>query len=217
MPDGESSSQGSEAPRCGRSRRSGQRTGLPVIGCSELQTGPRRPPLAKPSGVPQGTCLNSGYVEGQNVFDRISLGRGDSTSALPALAASLVDRHVTVICATPPPAAVAAKAATSTIPVVFTTGLRCGCVSAWSRASTGPAAILPGSANSAACSALSAWNCSTGSCRTMHPSPCWSIRATAMPLPEITEIQEAARALGQQLVRGKCQHRKSRWIRPSRP
>ena len=44
-------------------------------------------------------------------------------TGMPALASELVRRPVTVIVASAPPAALAAKAATSTIPIVFSGGI----------------------------------------------------------------------------------------------
>jgi len=94
----------------------GQQTSVPVVGF--LNSGS---PYARRDGAFRAGLSTTGYIESQNVTVDFRWADGQY-SRLPALAAELVRRQVAVIFAGGPPAARAAKAASSTIPIVFTTG-----------------------------------------------------------------------------------------------
>src|SRR5437879_4399202 len=96
-----------------------QQKAMPVIGyLSSTSLGPSSAPFM---GAFRQGLREAGYVEGQNLAIEYRWAEGHY-DRLPALAADLVGRKVDLIMASSPPSALAAKSATSTIPIVFRSG-----------------------------------------------------------------------------------------------
>ncbi len=95
-----------------------QQAGMPVIGflSSSAPVDRARYLTAFRQGLRE-----PGYVEGQNVAIEYRWAQ-DQVDRLPDLAGDLVRRQVTVIAAHDTPSSIVAKAATTTIPIVFASG-----------------------------------------------------------------------------------------------
>jgi putative ABC transport system substrate-binding protein len=96
-----------------------QQRGMPVIGILHSQT--QASEATRLAAIEQG-LKETGFVVGRNVTieHRFADGHNDR---LPMLAGELVRLQVNVIFANTTPPAIAAKAATATIPIVFVTGV----------------------------------------------------------------------------------------------
>jgi putative tryptophan/tyrosine transport system substrate-binding protein len=140
----------------------------------------------------------AGYVEGQNVAIEYRWAE-NQIDRLRALAADLVRRRVTVIVAAGTPAAVAAKPATTTIPIVFTTGndpVALGLVASLNR----PGANLTGAAQLSA--ELAPKQLQLLRELTPHAALFGVLADPAFPATQstIADLQAAARTLSVQLI-----------------
>ena len=172
-----------------------QQAAMPVIGYFSG----RSPDAEVPLRMPFLKALEAeGFVVGRNVAIeyRFAEGRDDR---LPNIAADLVHRQVALLVATDRPSASAAKAATATIPIVFTSGfdpVQLGLVTSFNR----PGGNATG---------VNLWTTELGPkrlglLRDLLPSPGTIAfvvgENSAFAAPQVQEMQAAAQSIGQPLL-----------------
>jgi putative ABC transport system substrate-binding protein len=168
---------------------------LPVIGYFSG----RSPDAEAPIRVPFLKALEaSGFTDGRNVAIEYRFAEGQD-ERLPALAAELVRRPVTMLVATDRPSALAAKAATATLPIVFASGadpVQQGLVASFNRPG--------GNATGVILFTTELGPKRLGLLRDLLPRPgtiAFVVNAnSAFAAPQVQEMQAAAQSIGQPLL-----------------
>jgi putative ABC transport system substrate-binding protein len=172
-----------------------QQPAMPVIGYFSG----RSPDAEAPLRVPFLKALEgSGFAVGRNVAIEYRFAEGQD-ERLPVLAAELVRQQVAMLVATDRPLALAARAATATIPIVFTSGsdpVQLGLVASFNRPG--------GNATGVSLLTTELGPKRLGLMRALLPKPgtiAFVVNANAASTPfQIQEMQAAAQAVGQPLL-----------------
>jgi putative ABC transport system substrate-binding protein len=140
----------------------------------------------------------TGYVAGRDVTVEARMAEGQY-DRLPALAADLVDRRVGLIAALAPPAAFAAKAATTSIPIVFVAAfdpVQAGLVASLNR----PGGNVTGVTFIGASLGAKRLELARELVRNVRVIALLTHPNSPDALEELRDLQSAATAIGQQLV-----------------
>jgi putative tryptophan/tyrosine transport system substrate-binding protein len=172
-----------------------QQPSMPVIGYFSG----RSPEAEAPIRVPFLKALEgSGFAVERNIAIEYRFAEGQD-GRLPVLAAELVRRQVAMLVATDRPSALAAKAATRTIPIVFTSGsdpVQSGLVASFNRPG--------GNATGVSLFTAELGPKRLGLLRELLPKPgtiAFAVSAHSAATPyQIQEMQAAAQAVGQPLL-----------------
>jgi putative tryptophan/tyrosine transport system substrate-binding protein len=175
----------------------GQQPALPVVGFLS----PNRPDTSAAFKSTQAFTeglKEGGYVEGRNIAIEYRWGEG-RLDRLPALAADLVRRQAKVLVPSGSDAVLAAKAATTTIPIVFQSGadpIGLGFVSSLSR----PGGNVTGVSNYSAALVKKRFELLHQLVPKASPIAILLDPTSASSASQRTELQEAATALGLELT-----------------
>jgi putative ABC transport system substrate-binding protein len=172
-----------------------QQPAMPVIGYFSARSADAEAPLR----VPFLRALEeSGFMAGRNIAIEYRFGEGQD-ERLPMLAAELVRSQVAMLVTTDRPSALAARAATATIPIVFTSGsdpVRLGLVASFNRPG--------GNATGVSILTIELGPKRLGLLRELLPEPGtigFVVNANTASTPyQVQEMQAAAQAVGQPLL-----------------